>query len=47
VAEGETMLDALLAPASTSALPAARGFCGTCEVKVLEGIPTTATISER
>lgn len=39
VAEGETMLDALLAAGVDVGFACAEGVCGTCEVKVLEGVP--------
>jgi vanillate O-demethylase ferredoxin subunit len=44
VEEGETMLDACWGWGRYR-LCLRRGGCGTCEVKVLEGIPTTATTS--
>lgn len=39
VEEGETMLDALLAAGVNVGFACAEGVCGTCEVKVLSGIP--------
>jgi vanillate O-demethylase ferredoxin subunit len=39
VAEGETMLDALLAAGIDVGFACAEGVCGTCEVKVLDGVP--------
>lgn len=39
VAEGETMLDALLGAGVDVGFACAEGVCGTCEVKVLDGIP--------
>jgi vanillate O-demethylase ferredoxin subunit len=39
VAEGETMLDALLAAGVDIGFACAEGVCGTCEVKVLDGVP--------
>ncbi len=39
VAEGETMLDALLAAGVDIGFACSEGICGTCEVKVLDGIP--------
>lgn len=39
VEEGETMLDALLAAGVDIGFACGEGVCGTCEVKVLEGIP--------
>ncbi|CAN5346978.1 PDR/VanB family oxidoreductase [soil metagenome] len=39
VEEGETMLDALLAAGVNVGFACSEGVCGTCEVKVLEGIP--------
>jgi vanillate O-demethylase ferredoxin subunit len=39
VEEGETMLDALLAVGVDVGFACGEGVCGTCEVKVLEGVP--------
>jgi ferredoxin-NADP reductase len=39
VASGETMLDALLTEGVNIAFACTEGVCGTCEVKVLEGVP--------
>jgi len=39
VQPGETMLDALLAAGVNVGFACAEGVCGTCEVRVLEGIP--------
>jgi vanillate O-demethylase ferredoxin subunit len=39
VEEGETMLDALLTAGADVSFACAEGVCGTCEVKVLDGIP--------
>lgn len=39
VEEGETMLDALLSAGIDIPFACAEGICGTCEVKVLEGVP--------
>jgi len=39
VEEGETMLDALLSAGVDVGFACAEGICGTCEVKVLSGIP--------
>lgn len=39
VAEGETMLDALLGAGVDVGFACSEGICGTCEVKVLGGIP--------
>lgn len=39
VQEGETMLDALLAAGVDVGFACSEGICGTCEVKVLSGIP--------
>lgn len=39
VEEGETMLDALLSAGVNIGFACAEGICGTCEVKVLSGIP--------
>jgi vanillate O-demethylase ferredoxin subunit len=39
VAEGETMLDALLAAGVDVGFACSEGVCGTCQVKVLDGIP--------
>lgn len=39
VEEGETMLDALLSAGVDVGFACAEGVCGTCEVKVLDGIP--------
>ncbi|MGA1810312.1 MULTISPECIES: PDR/VanB family oxidoreductase [Sphingobium] len=39
VDEGETMLDALLSAGVDIGFACAEGICGTCEVKVLSGVP--------
>jgi vanillate O-demethylase ferredoxin subunit len=39
VSPGDTMLDALLTEGVDVAFACTEGVCGTCEVKVLEGIP--------
>ncbi|MPT46957.1 MAG: oxidoreductase [Sphingobium sp.] len=39
VEEGETMLDALLTAGVDIGFACAEGICGTCEVKVLSGVP--------
>lgn len=39
VEEGETMLDALLTAGVDVSFACAEGVCGTCEVKVLDGVP--------
>ena len=39
VEEGETMLDALLSAGVNVGFACSEGICGTCEVKVLDGIP--------
>jgi vanillate O-demethylase ferredoxin subunit len=39
VAAGETMLDALLMAGANVAFACTEGVCGTCEVKVLDGVP--------
>lgn len=39
VEEGETMLDALLSAGVDIGFACAEGVCGTCQVKVLDGIP--------
>jgi vanillate O-demethylase ferredoxin subunit len=39
VAAGETMLDALLTAGANVAFACTEGVCGTCEVKVLDGVP--------
>ncbi len=39
VSEGETMLDALLGAGVDVGFACSEGVCGTCEVKVLDGIP--------
>jgi len=39
VEEGETMLDALLSAGVDVSFACAEGVCGTCEVKVIDGIP--------
>ena len=39
VVEGETMLDALLGAGVDIGFACAEGICGTCEVKVLSGVP--------
>lgn len=39
VAEGETMLDALLGAGVDVGFACSEGVCGTCEVKVLDGVP--------
>lgn len=39
VAEGETMLDALLTAGVDIGFACSEGVCGTCQVKVLDGVP--------
>ncbi|RIV78230.1 oxidoreductase [Pelagerythrobacter aerophilus] len=39
VAEGETMLDALLSAGVDIGFACSEGVCGTCQVKVLDGVP--------
>jgi len=39
VKEGETMLDALLSAGVNVGFACAEGICGSCEVKVLDGVP--------